>query len=154
MMVISFSIFSDRRSFKIENGNNNMKTLVRKLVEALPPVISGRPKAALLYCLPLVVLSWFVLLLLLCLLWNASIVTTCPTITAVRYAFCLRFNRFVVCSCFVWRTKAESRARIGRSQTGSSTPLPSNFIAGRPKAALLFSFLLFLLNIKIENREK
>ena len=34
---------------------------------------------------------------------------------------------------------AEARARVGRPQTSSSPP-PSNFTAGRPKAALLFWF--------------
>ena len=32
------------------------------------------------------------------------------------------------------------KARFGRSQTSSSPPTPSNFIAGRPNAALLFWF--------------
>ena len=36
--------------------------------------------------------------------------------------------------------RAELRARVGRPQTSSSPPPPSNFIAGRPKAALLFWF--------------
>ena len=40
---------------------------------------------------------------------------------------------------YVWGTKAELRARVGRPQT-SWSPSPSNFIAGRPKAALLFWF--------------
>ena len=55
----------------------------------------------------------------------------------------------------------EKAARVGRPQTSLSTPTPSNFIAGRPKAALLFwffgnfrcgvSFLsLFVLYINIE----
>ena len=47
---------------------------------------------------------------------------------------------------------------VGRPQTSSSPSTPSNFIAGRPKAALLFWFfsdyrysvLLFLLYMKIE----
>ena len=38
----------------------------------------------------------------------------------------------------VWGTKAELRARVGRPQTSSSPPVI--FIAGRPKAALLFWF--------------
>ena len=38
----------------------------------------------------------------------------------------------------IWRTKAELRARVGRPQTSSSPP--AIFIAGRPKAALLFWF--------------
>ena len=36
--------------------------------------------------------------------------------------------------------KAELRARVGRPQTSSSPPPPVIFIAGRPKAALLFWF--------------
>ena len=40
--------------------------------------------------------------------------------------------------CFIWRTKAELRARVGRPQTSSSPPVI--FIAGHPKAALLFWF--------------
>ena len=39
--------------------------------------------------------------------------------------------------------KLEPMARVGRPQTSSSSPPPpprSNFIAGRPKAALLFLF--------------
>ena len=40
----------------------------------------------------------------------------------------------MVPTCLVnLQVKAESRARVGR-------PQPSNFIAGRPKAALLFWF--------------
>ena len=38
----------------------------------------------------------------------------------------------------VWGTKAELRARVGRPQTSWSPPVI--FIAGRPKAALLFWF--------------
>ena len=30
---------------------------------------------------------------------------------------------FVVCSCFIWRTKAKLRARFGRPQTSSSPPV-------------------------------
>ena len=39
----------------------------------------------------------------------------------------------------VWGTKAELRARVGRPQTSWSPPVI--FIAGRPKAALLFWFV-------------
>ena len=51
---------------------------------------------------------------------------------------------------FVWGTKAELRARVGRPQTSWSPPPPvppirSNFIAGRPKAAPLFCLLLVVL---------
>ena len=42
----------------------------------------------------------------------------------------------------VWGTKAELRERAGRPQISWSSPPPppSNFIAGSPKAALLFWF--------------
>ena len=56
---------------------------------------------------------------------------------AARFAFRLCFV-FAVCSCFIWRTRAELRARVGRPQTSSSPPVI--FIAGRLKAALLFWF--------------
>ena len=70
----------------------------------------------------------------------SSIEATCPSIPAVRFASRLCFIRFVfvVRSCFVWLTKAEARTRVGRPQTSSSPPVI--FIAGRPKAALLFWF--------------
>ena len=70
----------------------------------------------------------------------SSIEATCPSIPAALFASRLCFIRFVfvVRSCFVWRTKAEARARVGRPQTSSSPPVI--FIAGRPKAALLFWF--------------
>ena len=75
----------------------------------------------------------------ICFVCNFSIVATCPSIQLPALLFvCLLF--FVVCKCFIWRTKAELRARVGRPQTSSSPPPPSNFIAGRPKAALLFWF--------------
>ena len=48
------------------------------------------------------------------------------------------YIRKINLSCFIWRTKAELRARVGRPQTSSSPPVI--FIAGRPKAALLFWF--------------
>ena len=47
---------------------------------------------------------------------------------------------FVVRSCFVGWTGAEAGAGVGRLQTSSSPPPPLIFIAGRPKAALLFWF--------------
>ena len=40
---------------------------------------------------------------------------------------------YLLCFCFVWRPKAELRARVGRPQTSSSPPVI-------PKAALLFWF--------------
>ena len=49
---------------------------------------------------------------------------------------------YFLCNCYVWWTKAELRARVGRPQTSSSPPPPPLviFIAGRPKAALLLWF--------------
>ena len=89
-------------------------------------LIAGRPKAAILFCLLLVVLfnilARTIVVVSICLVCNCSIVATCPSIH----------------SCFIWRTKAELRARVGRPQTSSSPPVI--FIAGRPKAALLFWF--------------
>ena len=64
-----------------------------------------------------------------CLVCNSSIVATCPPIPAARFAFRLYCIRFVF---------LEARARVGRPQTSSSPPVI--FIAGRPKAALLFWF--------------
>ena len=49
---------------------------------------------------------------------------------------------FVVCRCFIWRTKAELRAGVGRPQTSSSPP--SNFIAFRPRRLFCFSSLVVL----------
>ena len=64
----------------------------------------------------------------ICLVCNFSIVATCPSIQLPAWLFV----------CFNWRTKSELRARVGRPQTSSSPPVI--FIAGRPKAALLFWF--------------
>ena len=66
---------------------------------------------------------------------NFSIVATCPSIQLPALLLCFVC---VVCRCFIWRTKAELRARVGRPQTSSSPPVI--FIAGRPKAALLSWF--------------
>ena len=51
----------------------------------------------------------------------SSLEATCPSIPAALFASRLCFIRFVfvVRSCFVWRTKAEARARVGRPQTRS-----------------------------------
>ena len=66
--------------------------------------IAGRHNAALLFCLLLVVFffifSWlrFIVVLSivsLCLVCDSSIVATCPSIPAVRFAFCLCLIRFV-----------------------------------------------------------
>ena len=75
-----------------------------------------------------------------CLVCYSSIVATCPSIPAARFAFrlCFILFAFFVLSCCIWKTKTEARARVGRPQTSSSPPVI--FIAGRPKAALLFWF--------------
>ena len=45
-------------------------------------------------------------------------------ISVARFVFCLCFNRFYhgVRSCFVWRTKAEPKARVGRPQLIQAPP--------------------------------
>ena len=53
-------------------------------------------------------------------------------------ATCSKCKTFLVRSCCIWWTKTEAKARVGRPQTSSSPPVI--FIAGRPKAALLFWF--------------
>ena len=62
-----------------------------------------------------------------CLVCDSSILTTCPSIPAVRFAFLILFYSyvFVVLSCFEWGTKAEPRARVDRPQTSSSPPVIS-----------------------------
>ena len=77
---------------------------------------------------------------------------------------CVLFVLFLRLMLFCLVDTAESVARVGRSQTGSSTPPPTPiFIAGRPKAALLFWLfggfrrgffivMFLLLDIKIGSR--
>ena len=116
----------------------------RKLVEAPSNIIAGRPKAAILFCLILVVLYFLARFIVvvpvvsICLVCNFSIVATCPSIQLPALLFVCVLFVFVACRCFIWRPKAELRARVGRPQTSSSPPVI--FIAGRPKAALLFWF--------------
>ena len=122
----------------------------RKLVEAPSDFIAGRSKVALLFCLLLVALFFFLFFFLarfvavvsivsICLVYDFSIVATCPSIPAARFAFCLCFIRFdsVVHSCFV--CKAEPRAGVGRTQTSSRVGRKT-LVACRPKTALLFLF--------------
>ena len=71
----------------------------------------------------------------ICLVCNFSIVATCPSIQLPALLVVCVFFFF---GCFIWRTKAELRARVGRPQTSLSPPVI--FIAGRPKATLLFWF--------------
>ena len=77
----------------------------------------------------------------ICFVCDSSIVATFPSIPAARFAFCC-FG-FVVRGWFLLRTKAEPRVRVGHRkpvQAPPPLPHPSNFIADRPKAALLFGF--------------
>ena len=65
--------------------------------------MAGHPKAALLFCLLLVVLYAFFLtrhiavvsIVSICLVCDSSIVATCPSIPAARFAFHLCFICFV-----------------------------------------------------------
>ena len=62
-----------------------------------------------------------------------------PSIPAARFAFCLCFIRFVfvVLSCFSGEPKQNQERELVAHKLVQA---PSNFIAGRPKAALLFWF--------------
>ena len=68
---------------------------------------AGRPKAAILFSFLTVLLFFFFLALFIAvvsIMSVSSIVATCPSIQAARFAFCLCFIRFnfVVLRCFVW----------------------------------------------------
>ena len=75
----------------------------RKLVEAPSNFIAGRPKAAILFCLLLVVLINFlarfivvVIVVSICLVCNFSIVATCPSIQLPALLFvCVLFLLFI-----------------------------------------------------------
>ena len=71
------------------------------------------------------------------------IVATGRQMPAVRFVFCLCFIRvgFVICSCLSDEPKQnQGRGLVDRKQVQA----PSNFIAGHPKAALLFCCLVIL----------
>ena len=74
-----------------------------------------------------------------CLVCDSSIVATCLSIPAARFVFCLCFIRFVlvVRSCFSSEPKQNQRRGLVDRKLVQA---PSNFITGRPKAALLFWF--------------
>ena len=75
----------------------------------------------------------------ICLVCHFSIVATCPSIPATRFAFCLCFIRLVL--LFVVVLSGEPKQNQGRGLVDRKlVQAPSNFIAGRPKAAFLFWF--------------
>ena len=74
-----------------------------------------------------------------CLICDTSIVATYPSIPGASFAFCLCFIRsvFVVRSCFSDEPKQnQGQGLVDRTLVQA----PSNFIAGHPKAVLLFWF--------------
>ena len=85
----------------------------------------------------------FVLYVMLALWPHLSFNTSCPLFFLfVFYSFC-----FIVCSCFVWGTKAESRARglaDRKLVQAPPPPPPSNFIAGFPRQLFCFGSLVIL----------
>ena len=113
----------------------------RKLVGAPSNFIAGRPKAAFLFCLLLVVLYAFFLaryiVVSICLVYDSSIVATRPLIPAARFVVCLCFiffGSYLLCLVNQNRTKGEGWS------TANLVQAPSNFITSRPKAAPLFWF--------------
>ena len=75
----------------------------------------------------------------ICLVCDSSIVATCPSILAARFAFRLCFIRFVL--LFEVILFGEPKQKLGRGLVARKlVQAPSNFIAGPPKAALLFWF--------------
>ena len=69
---------------------------------------------------------------------DSSIVATYPSIPAARFAFCLCFVAFCFCcSWLILSGKSKQKQERGLVDRKLVQP-PSNFIAGRPKAALLF----------------
>ena len=76
----------------------------------------------------------------ICLVCNSSIVAICPSIPAARFAFHLCFIRFVL--LFVVVLSGEPKQNQGRGLVDRIlVQAPSDFIAGRPMAALLFLVL-------------
>ena len=74
-----------------------------------------------------------------CLVCDSSIVATWPSLPAARFAFRLCFIRFVL--LFGGVLSGKSKQNQGRGLVDRKlVQAPSNLIAGRPKAALLFWF--------------
>ena len=75
-----------------------------------------------------------------CLVCNSSIVATCPSIPTAHFTFRLFYSFF--CFLFVVVVSGEPKQKQGRGLVDHKPvpPPPSNFIADRPKAALLFWF--------------
>ena len=71
---------------------------------------------------------------------------TCPSISAARLAFCLCFIRFVLVAVLSGKPKQNRRRGLADQKLVQA---PSNFIAGRPKAARCYLWL-FLLYITIK----
>ena len=98
----------------------------------------------------------------ICLVCDSSIVATCPSIPAARFAFRLCFIRFVLLFVVIWT--GETKQNKGRGLVDRKQVKPSsNFNVGRPKASLLFFFfgdfrsgvslfVVFLVIYKYRNR--
>ena len=74
---------------------------------------------------------------------DSSIVATCTSIRAARFAFRLCFIHFVLLFVVVLSGEPkqnQGRGLVDRKLVQAPPPPRSNFIAGRPKAALLFWF--------------
>ena len=112
--------------------------------------IAGRPKAAPPFCLLLVVFCFFSLyfqarfivvvsFVSICLVCESSIVATCPSMPSARFVFLFELNSFCFCCSFFFVN--QSRTKGEGWSTANKFKHPSNFIAGRPKPALLCWFL-------------
>ena len=89
----------------------------------------------------------------ICLVCNFSIVATCPSMPAARFAFCLWFVCFFLVLLFIVVLAGEPKQNQGRGLVDRklvlAPPPPPNFIAGRPKATLLFFFVFFLVILDV-----
>ena len=124
-----------------------------KLVEAPRNFIAGRPKAALLFFFLLTIVLFFHFLLArfiaavsivsISIVYDSSIVANCPSIPAARFAFCLcLFVFFLLCVVVLYSEPKHIQSRGIANSFNPPLPPTSNFIAGRPKAALLFGSLV------------
>ena len=130
---------------------NEVNFVDRKLVEAPSDFIAGRRKAALLFCTSKLFCFHFFLarfiavvpFVSVCIvydlaLWPSALQCQLPAllfVCALSYFLFVLCFIFVVRSCFVCEPKQnQGRGLVGRKLVQA----PNNFIAGRPKAALLF----------------